>query len=72
MLLEVKIFVNYDTKKFYAVCLIYTTWIYFYVWQINIFSVREMDEFTFLNTYFKLTSRNPIENTCELIAQNRW
>ena len=69
MLLEVKIFIKYDAKKFCAASLIYTTWIFFYGWQSKILSVGEMDELTFFDIYFKLVFGNPIEKTCELIAQ---
>ena len=72
LLNEVKIFVNYDAKKFHAVCLIYWAWIYFYVRQNEILYVGEINEYTIFNVYFKLIDRNATENTCKLIAQFGW
>ena len=31
-----------------------------------------MYEFKFFNIFFKIIDRNPIENSCKLIAQNSW
>ena len=72
MLFEVKVFISYDVKKFYTVCFIYTTWIYLYGWQNEVLYILKMNELTLFNVYFKCISRNPIENTCKLIAQNGW
>ena len=73
-LLEIYIFLNYEFNIFYVICTIYTyiSWIsFFYRWQQEILSVREMNTFVFLCIVSNFVGRFSIENTsdrCEGIS----